>query len=90
MHKICKMHNQKCLDNNNSVNPTLLNTRSIPIGLPSPATLLADRLVRSMLPELNKEPININYDGVQHEAIKLNKINTLRAMMLAMSHFLFP
>ena len=62
--KFLKCTFKKCLDKNNDVNLALLLIRLMPIvsGLPSPVILLFNILIRGMLPEMNREPININYD----------------------------
>ena len=46
--------------------------KSIPIhtGLPIPATLLFNREIRTMLAEINREPINFNADNEHYEALK--------------------
>ena len=66
MHKIHKMHNQKCLDTNNNVNLALLQVRSMPIdaGLPSLAMQLFNRPISGLSPQMNREPINIYNDDV--------------------------
>ena len=47
-------------------NLALLQIRSTPMraGLPSPATLLFYRTIRGLLPQMNREPTNINNDDV--------------------------
>ena len=42
-------------------------------GLTSPATLLFNWPIRGLLPLINKEPININNDNVQYEALKVHQ-----------------
>ena len=63
---------------------------STPIGagLCSPAILIFNRSIRALLPQINREPININADNEHYKALKYIKINTLRAMTLAKNHFL--
>ena len=39
-------------------------------GLPSPATMLFNRPIRTLLPQMNREPININADDEHCEALK--------------------
>ena len=59
MHKICKMNHQKCLDTNNDVNLAPLHIRSTPIGtgLPNHVTLLFNKSVRALLPQVHREAI---------------------------------
>ena len=58
------MNNQKCLDTNNAIKLPLLQIGSttILIGPPSPATLLFNRQIRDILPQINRELFNINND----------------------------
>ena len=79
MHKNCEIHNQKC-HNNNDVNLASLQIRSTPVdaGIPSPATLLFNRPIRSLLPQMNREPINIKNYNAYYEALKIMTVNTLR------------
>ena len=69
MQKI-KSYNGKCPDTND-VNLALLQIRSTPItiGLPNPAILLLNRPIRGLLPKMSREPININIDDAQYEAL---------------------
>ena len=69
------MHNQKYLDTNKDVNLILLQIRSTSIGtgVPSPATLLLNRPIQSQLPQMNREPININNDDAKYEALKAHQ-----------------
>ena len=62
----------KYLNKNDDVNLTSLQIRSIPIdtGLPSPVTLLFNIPIRGLLLQKNNEPIDINNDDVQYEALK--------------------
>ena len=78
MQKICEMHYPKLFDNNNDINLTLLQIGLMPIGtgLPSPATLLFNRPIRALLPQMNREPININADEEHYKALKHIKVNT--------------
>ena len=39
-------------------------------GLPSPATLLFNKPITALLPQMNREPININADDEHYEALK--------------------
>ena len=73
--KFVKCTIKKGLDTNNDVNLTLLQTRSTPINavLPSLAMLLFNRPIRGLLPEMNREPIKINNDDAQYEALKAHQ-----------------
>ena len=44
-------------------------------GLPSLAMLLFNRPIRGLLPQMNRQPININNDDAQYEALKTTKVN---------------
>ena len=81
---------KKCLDNNDDINLPLSQMRSTPVGagLPSPATLLFNRPIRAQLSQMNREPITFNADSEYHEALEHAKINTLRTVILAKTHFL--
>ena len=70
--KFAKYTLRKCLDTNNDVNIARLQIRSMCIGagLPSPAFLLFNRLIRGLLPQMNREAININNDDAQYEVLK--------------------
>ena len=78
MHKISDAYHQKCFDNNNNIKLVLLQIRLMPIGagFPSPATLLFNRPIRALLPHINREPINLNADDGNYEALKHGKVNT--------------
>ena len=54
------------------MNLALVQIRSIPTGpwLPSPSMLLFNRLIKGLLPQMNRKPIIINYDDVQYEVLK--------------------
>ena len=66
------MYHQKCFDTNQHVGLALLQIRSTPIvtGLPSPATLLLNRPIGGLLPQMHREPIKINNDDAKYEALK--------------------
>ena len=53
---VCEVYHQKCLDNKSNVNLALLQIGSMPIGagLPSPATLLFNRPISALLPQINR------------------------------------
>ena len=72
MHKICKMHNQKCTDTNN-VSLALLQISSTTMGmeLPSAATLSCNnQTTRDSLPQIKGGSTNINNDDAQYKAHK--------------------
>ena len=62
---------KKCRQTNNSVHFALLQIRSTPISarLPSPATMLFNRLIRTLLLQIGKEPINVNKDDKYCKAL---------------------
>ena len=72
MHKICETYHQKCFDNKSNINLTILQIRPTPIdvGLPSTATLLFNRPMGALLPQMNREPININAFDIHYEVLK--------------------
>ena len=72
MHKIVKHAIKIYHDNNDDVNLALLQIRSTPIGtgLPSPATLLFNTLIRALLPQMNRDKINFNNDDEHYEVLK--------------------
>ena len=72
--KFVKGTNQKYIDNNNDVNLPLLQISLMPVGtgLPSPATLLFNRPIRALFPQMNREPININVDKEHCETLKVH------------------
>ena len=57
---------------NKDVNLTLLQKRSTPIenGLPSPATVLFNRLISGLLPKINKTPVIYDYDDEHYNVLK--------------------
>ena len=70
MHKFFEVYHEKCLDNIDDVSLALLQMRSTPIGagLPSPATLLFNRPIKGLLPQITRELFNINGDDKHFEA----------------------
>ena len=62
----------KCLDTNRDIHLALLQIWSVLIGagLPSPATMLFNRLIESLSPEMNRDPINVNNDNLYCEALE--------------------
>ena len=63
---------KKCRHTNNDVNFSSLHISSILIdtGIPSPATLLFNRPLRVLLPQIDREPINNTNDDEYYEALK--------------------
>ena len=70
--KFVKHTNKKCLDTCQDVRPALLQIWSTLIGMgpPSPTTLLFNRLIKGLLLQMHREPININNDDAQYEALE--------------------
>ena len=59
MYQVCKMYIQKCTDSGGDINMVLLQIHTTPLGqgLPSPATLMFNRQVCSIMPVLDCKPI---------------------------------
>ena len=70
MHKLGEAYHQKYFDNNNYIHVALLHIRLMPrgTGLLSPVTLLFIRPIRTLLPQINRNPINISADDENHQA----------------------
>ena len=83
--KFMKCTIKKCPDNNDDVNLALLQMGSTPISTEptSPATILFNRPIRAMLPQINRKPITCNADNEHYDALK-----TLKGMIFIKSHFL--
>ena len=47
----------------------------IDAGLPSPTMLLFSKPIRVLLPQMNREPININNDNAKYEMYKGTQCN---------------
>ena len=47
-----------------------MRSTSIDTGLSSPATFFIKRPIRSLLPQMNRKPIDINADDEHYEALK--------------------
>ena len=62
----------KCRQNNNNINFALLQIRATPIGtgISIPTMLLFNGPIRVLLPQISREPININKDNKYYEALK--------------------
>ena len=90
--KFVKCTIKKDLTNKDDINIVLLQIRSTPIGtrLPSPATRLFNRPIRALLPQKNKEPINLNADDKQYEALKAYQDKYLKATDTCKDSFPFP
>ena len=61
MYKICEPYYLKCLDSNRNIHLVLLQMSStlIGTGLLSPETMLFNRLIRELLPQVNTGPVNM-------------------------------
>ena len=61
-----------CLDNNDDSTLALLQIRSTMVGtgLPSPVTLLFNRPIRALLPQIYMDIINFNSDDEHYEVLK--------------------
>ena len=75
MFKISEKHHQKCFDYNNDVYLVLwyITSMFIGTGIPSPATLLFNRLIRGLFSQMNSEPLNINAEDTHIEAFKVGQ-----------------
>ena len=71
MYKVCEKH-YKDMQTNNDIHFALLQIRSTPVSAewPSPAMILLNRPIRELLPQIGREPININNDDEYYEALK--------------------
>ena len=69
--KFVKCTLKQCFDTNKGIHLALLQIHSAPIGvdLQYPATMLFNRLVRSLLPQRISDPFNIKNDDMHYEAI---------------------
>ena len=54
-----------------------------------PATMLFNRPIRGLLPQVNREPIDINNDDAQYKALKAHQNKYIKAMRLTKTHNLF-
>ena len=72
--KFVKCTIKKCRQTNNNVHFVLLQIRSTLVGaaLPSTALMLFSRPIRALLPQIGREPININ-DDEYYETLKARK-----------------
>ena len=66
--KFIKQMFQKCADSGGDINMALLQICTTPLGqgLPSPATLMFNQQVCSIMPVLDQEPIGEDYDDKCH------------------------
>ena len=78
--KYVKCTTKKCRQTNNDVNFALLQIRSTleGPGILSPATLLFNRLIRALLPQIGRKPINITKDIEYYEALKSGQQTYIR------------
>ena len=58
-------------------------------GLPSPVTPMFNRPIRPLLPQTNREPININADKENNQALKTGQDKYLKENEIARTCFLF-
>ena len=82
--KFVKCTIKKCKQNNNYVYFALLQIRSalLRAEYPSPAMMLFNRPIRSLLPEIDREPLNINTDDKNYEALKSRQEAYIKNMIL--------
>ena len=75
MYQMCKIHDQKCTDDNQNTNLALLQIQSTPVGwgLLSPAVMLFNRPIWSLLLQISRAPINIDNDDAQYETLEACK-----------------
>ena len=73
--KFYEMRNKKCFGTNQYVIVAILQMESTPMctGLPSPARLLFKRPIKGLLPQMFREPIHINNDDAQYEALRAHQ-----------------
>ena len=45
----------------------------IPVGLPSLAMMLFNRVIRGLFPKMNRDLINVNNDDLPHEALEAHQ-----------------
>ena len=83
---------KKCIDTNNDVILALLQIRLMPIGagLSSPAMLLFIRPIRGLLPQMNREPININNNDACYEALTAHQSKYIKDKDIHKDSFYFP
>ena len=70
----------------------LLQIHTIPLGqgLPSPATLLFNHLVCSIMPVIDRKPISRDNDDEHHNKLIHRQHKIAQTMMLHQSLHLFP
>ena len=56
-------------------------------GLMSPPTLLFNRPMRVMLPQMNRETINVNPDNERYEALKEHQDKYLKGKIITKTNF---
>ena len=59
-------------------------------GLPVPATLFFNQPIRALLPQINREPININTEGEHYEALKAHQDKYLKGSDTHKDSLSFP
>ena len=67
--KLIKLTIKKCSDSGGDIYVAMLQIRTTPLGqgLPSPATLLFNHLVRGIMPVMDRQPINMDNDDENHK-----------------------
>ena len=74
------------------MNLALLQISSTPIssGLPSPVTLLFNRTIGGLLTQMNKDPMIINNDEHQYEALKAHQDKYIKENDTSKDSLSFP
>ena len=62
---------KKCSDSGSDVHMAVLQIRTTPLGqgLPNPATLLFNHLVRGIMLVMDMQPINVNNNDEHHKRL---------------------
>ena len=91
MHQIHEAYYQKCIDTKSDICIALLQVRSTLVepGLPSPAMLLFNHPIQSIMPIVNRPLINSNNDGEHHEVLVNRQQRMIRTMILSEIMLLF-
>ena len=78
----------KCLDTNQDIIIALLKVHSTAVGagLPSPATVLFNRPIQGLSPQMNKDPINIDNND-PHSEVLGDHLKNIRTTVLTHSVF---
>ena len=75
VYKICQTYHKKYLDTSRDIHLTLLQICLILIGVDflSLAIILFNRLIRSLLPEMNRDPFNVDNDHLHHTGLEAHQ-----------------